>query len=45
MATLKHKNPCPVGHEIYNFGRSLPDPSYFIHNFSDSYPGVEKNYF
>ena len=21
MVTPKHKNPCPVGHEIYNFSR------------------------
>ena len=21
MTTPKHKNPCPMGHEIYNFGR------------------------
>ena len=41
MVMPLHKNPCPEGHEIYNFSRpflviiSLPDPC----------PGVEKIFF
>ena len=30
MATSKHKNPCPGGHEIYNFGRPFLCHHYYI---------------
>ena len=30
MATPKHKNPCPRGHEIYNFGRPFLGHHYYI---------------
>ena len=32
MATPKHKNPCPRGHKIYNFGRAFPGHHYYIVN-------------
>ena len=34
MATPLNKNPCPGGHEIYNFGRPFLDRRYYIHIMS-----------
>ena len=42
MATPSHKNPCPGGHEIYNFGRPSLAHHYYILDLSDLCPGVEK---
>ena len=38
------RNPCPRGHEIYNFGRPFRGFHYYIHilDFSDPCPRVEK---
>ena len=45
MATPQHKNTCPGGHEIYNFGRNLLGQYYYIISFSDLCLGVEKKIF
>ena len=45
MATPKHKNPCPRGHEIYNFGRPFLGYHYNILGLSDLFLGVEKKIF
>ena len=45
MATPKHKNPCPGGHEIYNFGRPFLGHHYYILGLSDQCLGVEKKIF
>ena len=42
MATPSHKNPCPRGHEIYNFGRPFLGHHYYILGLSDLCLGVEK---
>ena len=42
MATILRKNPCPGGHEIYNFGRPFLGLHYYIHSWSDL---VEKKIF
>ena len=42
MTTLQHKNPCPWGHEIYNFGRPFLGHHYYILCLSDQCLGVEK---
>ena len=44
MATPLHKNPCPGGHEIYNFGLDPSSVIITIH-FSALCLGVEKNIF
>ena len=45
MATPLHKNPCPRGHEIYNFGRPFLGHHYYILGLSDQCLGVEKKIF
>ena len=47
MATSYCKNPCPWGHESYNFGRPFPDHNYYILSLSDLHVclGVEKKIF
>ena len=45
MATPQHKNPCPGGHEIYNFGRPFLGYHYYILGLSDQCLGVEKKIF
>ena len=42
MATPLHKNPCPGGHESYNFGGPVLSHHYYILNLSDPYPSVDK---
>ena len=42
MATPLRKNPCPGGHEIYNFGRPFLGHHYYILNLSDIYIGGKK---
>ena len=42
MATPEHKNPCPRGDEIYNFGRHFLGYHYYIFGLSDLCLGVEK---
>ena len=44
MATHQHKNPCPRGHEIYNFGRPILGHHYYMYilNLSDPYPNEDK---
>ena len=45
MATPQHKNPCPGGHEIYNFGRPFLCHHNYILSLSDLCLGVEKTIF
>ena len=45
MATPKHKNPCPRGHEMYNFGRAFLVHHYYIFGLSDLCLRVEKKIF
>ena len=45
MAMPWHKNPCPGGHEIYNFGRPFLGLHYYILSLSDLCLGVEKKIF
>ena len=45
MATPWHKNPCPGGHEIYNFGRPFLGHHYYTLSFYGSCMGVEKEIF
>ena len=42
MATPEHKNPCPRGHEIYNFGTPFLGHHYYILGLSDLCLGVAK---
>ena len=42
MATLQHNNPCPGGHEIYNFNRPYLGHHYYILSLFDLCLGVEK---
>ena len=42
MATPLHKNPCPRGHEIYNFGRTFLGHPYYILCLSELCLGVQK---
>ena len=42
MATPYHKNPCPWGHEIYNFGRPFLGHHYNIFSLFNLCLGVEK---
>ena len=44
-ATPKHKNPCPGGHEIYNFGRPFLCHHNYILSLSVLCLGVEKKIF
>ena len=45
MVTHVHKNPCPRGHEIYNFGRPFLGHHYYILRLSDQCLGEETNIF
>ena len=45
MATPKHHNPSPWGHESYNFGRPFLGHHYYILSLSDICIGVEKKIF
>ena len=45
MAMPERKNPCPGGHESYNFGRLFLGHHYFILSVSDLCLGVEKKIF
>ena len=45
MGTPKHKNPCPGGHEIYNFVRPFLVHHYYILSLFDLCLGVEKKIF
>ena len=45
MATPQHKNPCPGGHEIYNFGGPFLGNHYYILSLSNLCLGVEKKIF
>ena len=45
MATPQHKNPCPGGHEIYNFGRPFLGHHYYVRSLSDLCLGVKKRIF
>ena len=38
MITLLHKNPCPRGHDIYNFGRPFVGHHFYILSFFLSMP-------
>ena len=44
IATPERKNPCPGGHESYNFGRPFLGHHYYILSLSDLYLGVEKKF-
>ena len=41
MATPKHKNPCPRGHEVHTFGRPFLGHYYYILSLSDLCLGVK----
>ena len=41
----QHRNPCPGGHEIYNFGRPFLGHHNYIHSLSVLCLGVEKKIF
>ena len=45
MATPLHKNPCPGGHEIYNFGRPFLGHYYYTLSLYGLCPRVEKKIF
>ena len=45
MATPKHQNPSPGGHEIYSFDRNFLGHHYYILSLSDLCLGVEKQIF
>ena len=45
MAMPLHKNSCPMGHEIYKFGRPFLDHHYYILGLCDLCLGVEKKIF
>ena len=45
IATHYHKNPCPRGHENYNFGKPLLGHHYFILSLFDLCLGVQKKIF
>ena len=42
MAPPYHKNPCPTGHEIYNFTLPFLGHHYYILGLSDLCLGLEK---
>ena len=44
MAKLQHNNPCPGGHEIYNFGRLLLGHYYFTLSLYEPCLGIEKKH-
>ena len=41
MATPYHTNPCPGGHEIYNFGRPFLCYHYYTLSLSEPCPSLE----
>ena len=43
LATPKHKNPCPGGHDIYNLGRPFLSHYFYKLTLSGLCLGVEKN--
>ena len=45
LATPLHKNPCPGGYIIYNFGGPFLGHHYYNLSFSDLCLGVEKKEF
>ena len=45
MVTALYKNPCPGGHEIYNFARPFLGHHYYTLSFSGPCTGVEKTIF
>ena len=45
MATPNHRNFCPRGHEIYNFGRGFIAHYYYIFTLSAGCSGVKKEIF
>ena len=45
IATPQHKNPCPKGHEIYNFGRPFLGHHHYILSLSDLCLGAKKKIF
>ena len=45
MTTPHHRNPCPRGHEIYNFGRGFLAHHYYIFSLSARCTGVKKKIF
>ena len=45
LATPKHKNSCPGGHEIYNFVGPFLGHHYYTLSLSDLCLGVEKKIF
>ena len=45
LATFLHKNPCPEGHEIYNFGGLFLGYHYYTLSMSDLCLGVDKKIF
>ena len=45
MVTPSHKNPCPRGHEIYNFGRPFLCHHLYILSLFDLCLGVENKIF
>ena len=45
MVTPQHENPCPGGHEIYNFGEPFLDHYCYIFSLSGLCPRLEKNIF
>ena len=45
MATSRHKNPCPGGHEIYNFCNTFHGHHYCQVSLSDLCLGIEKTIF
>ena len=45
MATPYHKNICPGGHEMYNFGRPFLGHHYYIISLSDLCLGIENIFY
>ena len=45
MATSHHRNPCPRGHEIYNFGRGFLAHHYYIFSLYARCTGVKSKIF
>ena len=45
ITTLKHKNPCPGVHELYNFGRPFLIYHYYMLGLSDLCLGGEEKIF
>ena len=44
LATPQHNNPCPGGHEIYNFGRPLHGHYYYALSLSEPCLRVDKRF-